>query len=215
MVSFSSGGHLFVSGSDGTGLRQLTNGVPKDNFPRWSPDGRRVVFSSSRGGRNQEVWIINADGSGLDRLTETTGGVWHPSWAPDGTRLVYYDVEAGRAVIVEAGKSWKEQSPQTLPAFVPASRFAVFSWSPDGRRLAGVQYGEARFQGILTYSFSTQRFEKLTEFGRDPVWLADSRRIVFHDWQEKIDLVDSQSTSLKRFCPSPEFSGAGEFPSRR
>jgi Tol biopolymer transport system component len=155
-----------------------------------------VVFYSGRGG-TQDVWVINADGSGLDRLTETTGGVWHPSFSPDGTRVAYYDVEAGRAVIIEAGKSWKEQSPQVLPEFEPASRFSVFSWSPDGRRLVGVQHGPARFQGVLTYSFGTQQFEKLTEFGRDPVWLADSRRIVFHDWQEKIYLVDSQSKVAK------------------
>ena len=50
---------LFVSRSDGTELRQLTNDLHKDRGPAWSPDGSRIAFYSDRTGR-YEFWVIKA-----------------------------------------------------------------------------------------------------------------------------------------------------------
>jgi len=55
---------IFIIGSDGKGLRQLTDDIYKDRQPRWSPDGKTIAFFSNRGG-NYQVWTIHPDGSGL------------------------------------------------------------------------------------------------------------------------------------------------------
>jgi len=56
-------------------VRQLTHDASyTDTYPRWSPDGRRIAFASSRAGEF-DLYLMNADGGGVEHLTE------HP--APD------------------------------------------------------------------------------------------------------------------------------------
>ena len=51
---------------------------------RWSPDGRRVAYTS--GG---QLWVINADGSARRKLTSLNGGASGPVWAPTGDRIAF------------------------------------------------------------------------------------------------------------------------------
>src|SRR6266571_2327557 len=186
---------IFVVRRDGSGLRQLTDDSYKDRAPRWSPDGRRIVFFSDRT-RNWEIWMINADGSGLQQVTYTGGAAIGPIWSPDGTRLIYHIVGSSPSII-EVGKSWQEQTPQGLPSMSDReNRFFPWSWSPDGRKLAGIQErSRAPPSGIVVYSLDSQQHEKLTDFGSSPVWLSDSRRLLFQQ-QDKLYLIDSQSKKI-------------------
>src|SRR5262249_43839218 len=61
---------LWVASTDGKGKpRQLTNAPGKnDGHPRWSPDGKRILFASNRSGANQ-LWIIDLDGGEARQLT--------------------------------------------------------------------------------------------------------------------------------------------------
>ena len=99
----------YVVRPDGTGLRKIAHkarnhsrrkGDPRfvdgrTLRPRWSPDGRKIVFfsdSSSCGSRNVNgcprgpdrlaVFVMNPDGSGAHRLTRGTRAESSPSWAP-------------------------------------------------------------------------------------------------------------------------------------
>jgi len=75
---------------DGTGLVQVTNDAARDFNPRWSPDGKRIAFSSRRDG-DFDIWTANADGSGLVQVVDTDGVVNEvvPSWTADGREIVF------------------------------------------------------------------------------------------------------------------------------
>ena len=68
---------------DGKRRVQITRGHPGeiDDSPSWAPDGRHLVFSSTRGGRSH-IYMIQYDGTGLEQLTK--GGIHHssPAWSP-------------------------------------------------------------------------------------------------------------------------------------
>ena len=68
---------------DGEERFQITTGPPSeiDDSPSWAPDGRHLVFSSTRGGQSH-IYMINIDGTGLEQLTK--GGRHHssPAWSP-------------------------------------------------------------------------------------------------------------------------------------
>jgi Tol biopolymer transport system component len=76
--------HFFLIRSDGSSVKQITNGPSINLFGAWSPDGKRIAFRSNRDGQNQ-LYVMRWDGSDLIPLT--TGGAPNsfPSWSPDGS----------------------------------------------------------------------------------------------------------------------------------
>jgi len=60
-----------------------------DYRPDWSPDGRRIAFTSNRSG-NPEIYVMNADGSDPVRLTFSNGASSvAPDWSPNGKQIVF------------------------------------------------------------------------------------------------------------------------------
>ena len=185
-------GDLYVVRGDGTGLRQLTADSVIDRVPRWSPDGSRILYFSNRSGR-LEIWAIRPDGS--DNRQVTGEGAAVGAWSPDGTRIA---ATTQRTVeIIDPSRRWEEQSVERLPAPDTAlGRFTANDWSPDGRFLAGgINYQDT---GIITYSFDTRTYEKLTDFGQWPVWLPDSRRILFVSGGNSFHMLDTRTREVTR-----------------
>ena len=70
----------FTKGSDGV--------LGDDGMPDFSPDGRRIVFTSNRD-QNGELYVMNANGSGERRLTMRAGDDFLPRYSPDGTQIAF------------------------------------------------------------------------------------------------------------------------------
>jgi dipeptidyl aminopeptidase/acylaminoacyl peptidase len=68
--------------------RQLTNSGKKDRHPRWSPDGKHLLFESNRSGTNQ-LWVIALDGGEARQLTTISTGAGDAVWSPDGTKIAF------------------------------------------------------------------------------------------------------------------------------
>ena len=192
---------IFIIRADGTDMRQLTDDAFKDREPRWSPDGKRIAFTSDRSG-SSEIWTINRDGSGLQQLTQMAGA-HHPVWSPDGTQMVYsIHTPKNAAYIFRVGQAWAEQTPVALAALSDTSQtFESWSWSPDGKRLAGLRhFSDGSHAGIGVYDLESKRYDWLTNFGEWPLWFEDGRRILFAD-HGKIFIVDSESKKYHEVLP--------------
>jgi eukaryotic-like serine/threonine-protein kinase len=191
-------GNLYVARSDGSGgMRQLTDDPAIDRVPRWSPDGNWIAMFSDRGGE-LHVWEIRADGSDLRQATQAPSSV--AAWSPDGQRLAVTrsQPKPGQpsASIIDPHVPFEAQTPVDLPPVPsPNSQFAPNSWSPDGKRIAG-QNGFTRL-GISIYSMDTRTFERLIEFGEWPVWLPDSRRILFVSRGREFHILDTRTKATK------------------
>ncbi|MCA9243113.1 MAG: S9 family peptidase [Phycisphaerales bacterium] len=68
--------------------RPLTQGEHTDSNPRWSPDGSRLAFVSSRD-KGGTLWCLPMDGGQPTRLTDPDGWVSDFSWSPDGRFIAY------------------------------------------------------------------------------------------------------------------------------
>ena len=76
-------------------VRWPTSSSRIDTHPRFSPDGGRVVFKSTRSGRDQ-IWIANADGSAARQLTTMNATfVDMAEWSPDSTRILFLALNDG------------------------------------------------------------------------------------------------------------------------
>jgi Tol biopolymer transport system component/DNA-binding winged helix-turn-helix (wHTH) protein len=104
-----------------------------DYQPRYSPDGRKTAFLSTRSG-SQEVWAADADGRNASQLT-TFGGplVGGLAWSPDGARLLFHVRVEGRAslftVAVSGGPSVRltRDSEDHMPSYSHDGRWIYFS----------------------------------------------------------------------------------------
>jgi dipeptidyl aminopeptidase/acylaminoacyl peptidase len=81
---------LWIAATDGKSEpRQLTNAVgKKDHHPRWSPDGKRILFESNRSGESQ-LWTIGLDGGEAQQLTTISSGASDAIWSRDGKSIAF------------------------------------------------------------------------------------------------------------------------------
>jgi Tol biopolymer transport system component len=81
-------GDLYTIPVSGGEARRITRGLPFDSQPRYSPDGKRIVFLSDRDGA-ENVWTCDADGSKLEQVTRGKTALYaSPVWTPDGDYVV-------------------------------------------------------------------------------------------------------------------------------
>jgi Tol biopolymer transport system component len=86
--------NVFTIHPDGTGLKQLTDTRGNDAHLAWSPDGSRLLFTSSRMGFKDEalitgypqpygeIFVMNADGTHIEQLTDNQWEDGGPAWQP-------------------------------------------------------------------------------------------------------------------------------------
>lgn len=68
--------------------RQLTTTPKKDLNPRWSPDGKRILFQSTRSG-SMQLWAIELSGGEAKQLTTISTDASSGVWSPDGTKIAF------------------------------------------------------------------------------------------------------------------------------
>lgn len=176
-------------------ITDLTNDEAFDRYPRWSPDGKRIVFISDRSG-SHEIWTINADATNLKQLTfNNSKGVSFPHWSPDGTQILY-SLNA-ESFLFDWRKNANEQKPVALPIPENGARFVVWDWSLDGKRLTGT-FGSG-MEGIGYFSFADNKYVKISDAKEIPSWLPDSRRVIFAR-RGKVFILDVETKKEKEIA---------------
>jgi Tol biopolymer transport system component len=83
---------LWVMNADGSDQRQITKLGGANFGPSWTPDGRRIIFSSNHKNprsRNFDLYLVNLDGTGLEQVTFNKEFDGFPMFSPDGTKLIW------------------------------------------------------------------------------------------------------------------------------
>ncbi|MBI5441763.1 MAG: PD40 domain-containing protein [Deltaproteobacteria bacterium] len=97
VIAFAVGGVFLEAGApvdlmavrpDGGGLHELTSGTGNNGFPAFSPDGRRLVFRSGRGG-SKNLYLMDRDGTHLVQLTKGSWTDTMPNWSPTGDWIAF------------------------------------------------------------------------------------------------------------------------------
>jgi dipeptidyl aminopeptidase/acylaminoacyl peptidase len=75
---------IYIVSIDGSGLKQLTSGDRSSSAPRWSPDGKKIAFTTG-----SEVWVMDSDGDDKEQVTKISSGAAAPVWSPDGKWIAF------------------------------------------------------------------------------------------------------------------------------
>ena len=179
---------ISIMDADGGNRRQLTASGNVDSSLNASPDGRYIVFHSTRAG-GIDIWRIDADGSNPKQLTFSKQG-YQPFVSADSGYVYYKSWEDGvgemRRVPIDGGDSVALTDKETSwMAASPDGRYIAASYRADKRRLAIFSADG----GMPLKEFELPKTGTLQGGAR---WTPDSRTFVYHDsaygyWQQSID----------------------------
>jgi Tol biopolymer transport system component len=83
---------VMIADADGSHVQQLTNFGCASFAPTFTPDGKRILFSSNKqecDSRKFELYIMNVDGTGLEQVTSFGGFTAFPEFSPEGKSIVF------------------------------------------------------------------------------------------------------------------------------
>jgi dipeptidyl aminopeptidase/acylaminoacyl peptidase len=189
--------NIFVYDIAANRLTQVTSQA--DNaLPVWTPDGKRVLFRSTKAGAWNVFWK-NADGSGeAEQLTKSEYLTEPSSVSPDGQLLLFVrtDPQTRRDVwALPLTGDRKERPVLQSPADDSAARF-----SPDGRWIAYAG-GESGSGQIWVQPFPTtgQKWQISTDGGREPVWAPNGAELF---WRDEKKLMAAEIKTQPSFAAS-------------
>ena len=114
---------------DGKNQKQLTAHASSNFYPWAGPDGRYIVFTSTRARSARSIWRMDPDGGNLKQLTEGPGDVF-PQSSPDGRWVVFQSVRSGSLRV------WKVSIDGGEPVRLADKWTANPTVSPDGSLIA-------------------------------------------------------------------------------
>jgi tricorn protease len=133
-VAFSYLGDLWVANENGSGVTRLTDNQARDVYPRFSPDGNWIAFSSNREG-NYDVYVVAATGGKPRQLTFHSADDNVVNWSPDGKKILFTS-SRGNGVFPSVLTLWEVPVEGGIERPVPTDWGAWASYSPDGAKLA-------------------------------------------------------------------------------
>jgi tricorn protease len=179
-VAFSYMGDIWVADESGSNLQRLTANAARDVYPRFSPDGKWVAFSSDRNG-NLDVFIMPAKGGEAKQLTFHSADDTVLGWTPD-SRSVLFSSQRGEDFMAKLYTIGIEGG---MERNAGADMGIAGSYSPDGKKLAinrkGQVYWRKYYRGayqtdVTVMDLATRKFTDVTTFnGLDswPMWAHD------------------------------------------
>ena len=187
---------IYVMNADGSGKTNVTDdNQSSDITPSFSPDGRQIVFSSSRNSGpgvdnpdgGLEIFTIKLDGTGLRQLTfsaSPTSNNRNPAFSPNGEMIVFESFRDDNEEIYVMEADGTDQINLTDD---PAARDASPSWSPDGRKIAfdsdrtdpSNPGDDAEVYTMNADGLNPTRLTTNTAGDSEPAYAPDGRQIVF------------------------------------
>jgi Tol biopolymer transport system component/DNA-binding winged helix-turn-helix (wHTH) protein len=171
---------LWRSRVDGSERLQLTPDGMEAGLPRWSPDGKQIVFMGATFKTDWLAYLISPDASGLRQLVASAQSGYDPGWSPDGKSIVFTPNAGGSPDSHPSPSGIAIYDLQTgIVSHLPDSSH-LFSprWSPDGRYIAALTNDSLK---LMLFDRTNQQWQELLvslPIGY-PSWSHDGQYIYF------------------------------------
>jgi Tol biopolymer transport system component/DNA-binding winged helix-turn-helix (wHTH) protein len=167
---------LWRAKPDGTDRLQLTLPPMQVYLPRWSPDGKRIVFAGKMPGQPWRIYLVSSAGGGVQQLLQDEHNENDPDWSPDGKQILFgrtpdYMAEASTPKAVYVYDLTTKQV-STIPG---SDGLYSPRWSPDGRYIAALPLDESR---LMLFDFKDKKWSTLVVCnGAWPIWSRDGKYV--------------------------------------
>ncbi len=180
--------------------RPLTGDEAPDADPRFSPDGRRILYTTVRGGF-PEVWVMGRDGSDQKKVTSGCQG----SWSPDGGSIVFIRDNQAYVRNLATGAE-RRLTPESW------ERCGVPAWSPDGKRIAVASRHTGQI-GVYLMDPEGRDISPL-EVGEPactPCWSRDGKRILVQTVKGHVHQVGSDGKDAEQITFGADVQHDGRY----
>jgi Tol biopolymer transport system component len=203
-------------------LTRLTFGGEANQFPVWTPDGQRIVYSSQEKGGAPNLWWMRADGAGdAQRLAETKSTQYATSWRPDGRVLAFRQQNPGTnwdimtlSVEGDEKSGWKPGEPKPFVNTIFSEYEPAFS--PDGRWLA-YHSNESGIYEVYVRPFPGPggKWQVSNGGGVVPKWSRNGRELFYRTRADSRIMVVTYTAASNSFqADKPQLWSPGEFTAR-
>jgi tricorn protease len=167
-IAFTYLGDIWTADENGRNVQRLTVNKARDVYPRFSPDGKWIAFSSDRNG-NLDVFVVPAGGGTAKALTTHSADDTVLGWTPDSQAVLF----ASNRAEDWAGKLYTVGLNGGMPKDVGADMGVWASYSPDGAKLAinrhGQVYWRKYYRGanqtdVTIMDVAAKKFTDITDF---------------------------------------------------
>jgi Tol biopolymer transport system component len=158
--------------------RRLTDHPAQDGLPRFTHDGKSVLFTSERSG-NWQIWEVGADGGEARRVRQNAHTEWQVDESRDGRRLAFLsNLDGAEGLFVMDRPSGE---PRRLVRHGRNSILGNPDWSPDGRRIVFSSNWRIGHQIYLLDTQDTEdaRLSPILGGGCEPRFSPDGRKVVY------------------------------------
>ena len=188
-------------------LSSLNRHPSQDMSPIWTPDSKRVIWTSTRGGGNPNLYWQAADGSGEpERLTVHFGNQFPTSTTPDGAFVTWFGASGTTANGTDLFRlAMKDPARKVEPLLAAAGMDFGAEVSPDGRWLAYHSNNSGEFQVyVRPYPNVQDGREQVSRAGGSrPAWSRDGRELFYLDGDNLLTAVAVPAAVGARFTSGP------------
>jgi dipeptidyl aminopeptidase/acylaminoacyl peptidase len=215
-IVYATQNQIWIADADGTKAHKIAEQGWLTGYPRWSPDGQRIRFSSlTLETYEQTIWEVPAEGGAARALfPDWRAEQWGGQWTPDGNYYVFNSESNIWAVRERAG--WRRKIPKPVQlTFGPLSFLAPLP-AADGKRLYAV--GETRRGELLRYEAKGAKFvpsfpglsADSLDFSRDGEWITYVSYPKNELWRSRLDGSERQQlTAAPMKVETPRWSPDG------
>jgi Tol biopolymer transport system component len=183
-------------------LTSLDRDPSQDMAPVWTPDGRRVLWTSTRGGTVPNLFWQAADGTGkVERLSTNPGNQFPTSITPDGNQLLYFGSNQTQSLDIFAmNLRGDDRTPKTLLSSAAVEMGAEVS--PDARWLAYHSNESGEYQVYVRPfpNVDDSRQQISTDGGTRPAWSPRGNELFYLDTRGLLNAV-SVKVENGKFVP--------------
>jgi serine/threonine protein kinase len=183
---------IYLTGLVGDQAIPITNMPGGACQPSWSPDGKRLVFTSPCAIQKDSypeasLFIIDADGSNLQPLPTTPGGDFEPAWSPDGKYIAFTSLRDGYMQIYSYNLATSSTTRLVKTELNTATRQP--SWSPDGKQIVYAYKRVTTYELWLMSAFGLNERQLYVSgdalSNQTPLWSPDGEFILFSQQNTK------------------------------
>ena len=162
--------HIWLQELEEKKPMQFTYGVGSESYPRWSPDGKEIMFLTNREGPGKDekkkptpqIYVIRVDGGEARKVTNVEEGAQRPEWSPDGKKILFLSR-------VLKGEKMDDESDAKI------IRRMKYRWDGQG-------YFVEKYTHLFTVASKGGKAKQVTDGHYDvesTCWSPDGKRIAF------------------------------------